>query len=120
VSNSYGATQMKKEKTPWILGIVGGTIASLCCIGPLVIFFFGLGSISTALSIGKYTPFFLAAAIIFMGIAFYLHLKKKKCCNVEGVNKHKWNIIIALVIMFVFLYVVKFVLLPQIAVYVYR
>jgi mercuric ion transport protein len=79
MSSSSGATQkMNEEKTPWILGIVGGTIASLCCIGPLVIFFFGVGSISTALSIGKYTPFFLAAAIIFMGIAFYFHLKKKK------------------------------------------
>lgn len=111
---------VKKEKAPWIFGLVGGLIGSLCCVGPLVIFFFGLGSISAALSIGKYTPFFITAAVVFIGIAFFIHLKQRNCCNIDGLKKHKWNILIALVTMFVFLYAVKFLLLPQIAPYVYR
>ena len=48
------------------VGVIAGLLASLCCIGPIIIIFFGLGSFSFALSLSQYKPYFLILSIIFL------------------------------------------------------
>lgn len=69
----------KLDKRGTVIGALGGLIASLCCVTPLVLIFFGLGSASFALSFVAYKPYFLAASFVFLGLTFWFFIKKKKC-----------------------------------------
>ena len=66
---------MKKEdKKLLCAGGIGVVIASLCCVGPVVLVLFGLAGVSTALSIGKFTWLFTTLALIFFGVAIIIYL----------------------------------------------
>lgn len=111
---------MKKDKSLLYAGGFAGVIASLCCVGPAVIVLFGLGSVSTALTIGKYTWLFTTLALLFFGGAAFLYLKKNKCCNVEGVKKNWKVIIISFILLVILLISLKYWLAPWLAKIVYR
>ena len=112
---------MKKEdKKLLIVGGLAGVIASLCCIGPVVIVLLGLGSVSAALSLGRFTWLFSSLAVIFLGIAVVMYLKKKTCCSVEGFQKNWKAIVLAFVILVVLLVLLKYWLAPILARMVYR
>ena len=71
---------MKKDhKKLLYAGGFGGFIASLCCVGPVILVLLGLTGISTALAIGKFTWLFTALGLVFFGSAIILYLKRKKC-----------------------------------------
>ena len=106
---------MKKDKSLLYAGGFAGFIASLCCLGPAVIVLFGLGSVSTALTIGKYTWLFTTLALLFFGGATFLYLRTKNCCSVEGMKKNWKIIIISFIVLAVFLIVLKYWLAPLIA-----
>ncbi len=112
---------MKKEdKTLLYAGGIGAFIASLCCLGPVIIVLLGLGSISTALTIGTYSWLFTSLAIIFFVLAITLYLKKKKCCNVNGMQRH-WKIIIGgFIILVILLIVLKYWFAPLLAEVIYK
>ena len=119
-------TQKSEIKEGVSKGIFSGFLASLCCIGPLVIVLFGLGSISFALSISQYRPYFLGLGILFMIGAIFLHLNKKNktceinCFSVEGLKKEKKfliSIIISMVIIYIF---AIYVLVPLISPTIYN
>ena len=97
-----------KDNKPLIFGIIGGLIASLCCLGPVILVLFGLSGVSFALSIGKYTSVFLSIAIIFLVIALILYYKSNKSCNIEGFKKNWKQILIAFIVLAVILIVVKY------------
>ncbi len=106
-------------------GLIGGTLAALCCIGPLVIVLFGLGSVSFALSIGKYKPYFLGLGFLFMIFAIVLHLRKKNktcdinCFSVNGI-KREWSFIVSIAISMGITYVLAlYVIVPAISPTVY-
>lgn len=78
-----------------ITGFWSGILASLCCTGPLLIILFGLGSVSFALSLTQYGPYFLGLGFLFMIGAIFWHLKKKNkscgvnCFSAEGLKREK-------------------------------
>lgn len=112
---------MKKEdKKLLYAGGIGGVIASLCCLGPVILVMFGLAGVSTALSIGKFTWLFTTLALIFFGVATLLYLNKRKCCNAKGLKENWKPIIIAFVILVIFLILLKYWLAPLLAQVVYR
>ncbi len=100
-------------------GSGGGILASLCCIGPLVIILFGLGSVSFALSIGQYRPYFLGFGVLFMVFAIVLHLRKKNCLSAGGLKKEKYFIISTVLSMGVIYFVALYVAVPAISPGVY-
>lgn len=66
------------------LGIISAFIASLCCLGPLLLVLAGLGSLGIGAFIGTYHWYFILLAI---GIIFYAwrgYFKEKKACNLKG------------------------------------
>lgn len=112
---------MKKEdKKLLYAGGIAGAIASLCCIGPIVLVLFGLAGVSTALSIGKFTWLFTTLALIFFGVAVFLYLNKRKCCNINGLRENWKSIVISFVVLVVFLILLKYWLAPLLAQVVYR
>jgi len=112
---------MKKEDKKLLYAAgAGGLIASLCCLGPVILVLLGLSSVSFALSIGKFTWLFTGLALFFFISALVLYLSKKNCCNVEGV-KQNWKIIlISFIILVILLVLLKYWLAPLVAGFAYR
>lgn len=102
-------------------GILGALIASLCCVGPLILILFGLGSASTALSIGYRKPYFLALGIAFFLLGFYYY-RRKNWCGKDAPPRlsqilYFLGSFISLLILY---YLLSFVLTPFLAPIIYR
>jgi len=112
---------MKKDNKSLLwAGGVAGFIASLCCLGPVILVLLGLATVSTALSIGKFTWLFTSLAIAFFGVASFMYLKKKNCVTVKGMKEQWKPIVISFVLLVILLVILKYWLAPFIATYAYR
>ena len=112
---------MKKEdKKLVVAGGFAGVLGALCCVGPVVIVLFGLGSVSTALTVGKYTWLFTTIALIFFGTAIFLYLKKKNCCSASGIKQNWKAIAISFVLLITLLILLKYWIAPLLAGIAYR
>ena len=95
-------------------------VASLCCLTPVVIVFFGLGSVSLAASLadtlyGDYKWVFRGSGLVLLAFSLVWYLRREKgICTIDEAVKRR-NEIINIVILvlvagvvgyFVFLYVV--------------
>jgi uncharacterized membrane protein len=93
--------------------------ASLCCLSPLLLFVFGLASVSVAASLadvfyGTYKWTFRAIGLGLLIIALVMYFRKKNICTFDEVKKQRTRIIntilltlfIAIVGYIFFLYVV--------------
>ena len=97
------------------IGASGALIASLCCIPPLIIVLFGLGSVSFALSFTKYKYFFVTLSIIFIILAIFLNIRKKgKTCAIDPkeIKRKKFFIIITIITMVTFYIIMQYFILP--------
>ena len=85
-----------------LVGLVGGLIASLCCITPVVLIFLGLGSVSFAFSFIAFKPYFLLASVLFLIITFFIYIKRKKC-SVRSALKSRfiWTALLAYIVLFI-------------------
>lgn len=108
-----------------IAGFWSGILTSLCCIGPLVIILFGLGTVSFALSISQYKPYFLGLGFLFMVSVIVLHLRKKnKTCDIhyfslEGLKRER-HFILSIILSTVIIYVLAlYVVMPTISPIIY-
>lgn len=113
---------MNMEKVKSLLKITGipVVIASLCCLTPIIIVLFGLGSVSLAASIadtlyGEYKWVFRGVGLVLLALAFIWYLRHEKgICTIDETKKRRNEIInIAVVVLaagvvgyFVFLYVI--------------
>lgn len=77
----------KGEKTTAIGGLVAAFVASLCCIGPLVLVALGVGVGATGFwadtagvlkGIIPYRPLFISLTALLLGFSFYLAYRKPK------------------------------------------
>lgn len=58
--------------------IVSAILASICCIGPLILAGLGIGSVGIFSSLERYRLIFMLVTFAFLGAAFYLTYRKKK------------------------------------------
>ncbi len=107
------------------VGLVSGILASLCRIGPLVIVLFGLGTVSFALSISQYRPYFLGLGFSLMIGTVLLHPgRKTKTCginyfSVKGLKNEK-KFIVSVVLSMTTIYILAlYVLVPAISPLIY-
>jgi copper chaperone CopZ len=103
---------MEKSKLPIIGGVITAIIASLCCIGPVVVALIGVGSIGAFSVFEAYRPYLIGLTAAILGLAFYLTYRKRevKCedstCP-EGMDSHKvesagkWNKIAVWLVTFI-------------------
>jgi mercuric ion transport protein len=70
-----------------VIGAIGAAIvASICCIGPVVLAGLGIGAVAAAQSFAPYRPLFLALTTVLLGMGFYFAYRKPKqaaACNGE-------------------------------------
>lgn len=116
------------DKTFLKIGIIGAFLASLCCLGPLVLIALGVGTAGSVLSIGYNKPYFLAGALVFFTVAgwFYFRKKQKAICDCENGSgkldnkKIAVQVIIALCAMIALHLLLTFVLVPILAPLIYK
>lgn len=81
-------SEERSDSRPWTLGasVLAGAAAALgasaCCAGPLLLVLLGVGGAwaSQLAALEAYQPWFIAAALGFLGYAFYrLYLKPAEC-----------------------------------------
>lgn len=101
-------------------GLFSALLASLCCIGPLVLILFGIGGASTALSIGYRKPYFLIFGLFVLAIGFSLIYRKN--CKREHLSRKQQLVIFggSFITASLLYYLLTFVLTPLIAPLVYQ
>ena len=68
-----GAQHDRGLRTGSLVGaVVAAFLASLCCIGPLVLAVLGLGGAGFLLKFEPLRPYFAAATVLLLGAGFYL------------------------------------------------
>jgi len=74
-------------------------IASLCCLSPIILVLFGLGTVSFASSLadvfyGQYKWAFRAVGLILLIISMVIYFRKQKgICTIDEVKKRRQEII---------------------------
>lgn len=72
------------------VGVVGAiataVVASICCIGPVVLAGLGVGAVTAAQQFAPFRPYFLALTAIFLGFGFYFAYRKPRheACSGEA------------------------------------
>src|SRR3989304_10280120 len=86
---------MEKTLLSTVGGIIAAIIASLCCIGPVLVVLVGVGSIGSISVFESYRPYLIGVTVLLLGFAFYLVYRKweVKCedgpCKIQDAGK--WN-----------------------------
>ncbi|MBI3456490.1 MAG: hypothetical protein HY002_11965, partial [Candidatus Rokubacteria bacterium] len=63
------------------VGILSASVASLCCLLPLVVVVLGLGSGAFMAVTMRYTYIFLPAGILGTAAGYYLYLRERRRCE---------------------------------------
>jgi copper chaperone CopZ len=86
---------MKKSSLSTVGGIIAAIVASLCCIGPVLLALVGIGSVGAFAAFEAYRPYLIGVTFLLLGIAFYLVHKKREVACEDGTCKiqdaGKWN-----------------------------
>lgn len=64
-------------------GIIAATVASVCCVGPLLLITLGLGGawIARLTQFEAFRPFFIVISVAFLGLAFHRLYFTPQVCN---------------------------------------
>jgi len=92
---------------PTHVGITSAIVASLCCLGPLVLVLVGLGSLGLGAFFGRYHWWFIGAAIGLLTFAWRSYFKeKRRCttahCEMASGQTTKWTLLLASTVVAVF------------------
>ena len=71
-----------KVKSSLVAGVLAAVGASVCCVGPLVLLMLGIGGawIANLTALEPLRPWFIAATLLFLGLAFRrLYLQPQVC-----------------------------------------
>jgi len=86
---------MEKTSLSTVGGIITAIIASLCCIGPVLVALVGIGSVGAFAIFETYRPYLIGVTILLLGVAFYLVYRTREVhcedgtCKIESAGK--WN-----------------------------
>lgn len=89
---------MSKVKDSLKIASIPVLFASLCCLSPLLLFIFGLASVSVAASMadvfyGTYKWVFRGIGLLFLIIGLIMYFRKKNICTFDEVKKQRTRII---------------------------
>lgn len=66
------------------IALASAGLASICCIGPLIVTGMGLGSLGLAAGLTQYRPVFLALTGLVLASGFYLAYRKRPAACADG------------------------------------
>jgi len=92
---------------PGQMGILSALVASLCCVGPLVLVLLGLGTLGLGAFFGRYHWWFLFGAMGILAFAWRAYLKERgRCqaarCEMAQGKPAKWTLTLATLVVALF------------------
>lgn len=87
-----------RERLPmWRVGIAGGLVGILCCVGPTVLALLGLVSAGTAFAwatdlYDNYAWWFRLGGLAVLVLLIWWSLRRRNQCNVAGVRRWRWRL----------------------------
>lgn len=72
------------KKLMGLAALASAGLASVCCLGPLVVTGLGLGGLGLATGLSKYRPLFLTVTSVVLSVVFYLAYRKRSVNCADG------------------------------------
>ncbi len=87
----------------WRIGITGGTVGILCCVGPTVLAAFGVISAGTAYVwandlYDNYAWWFRLSGLAVLVVLVVLALRRRDQCSLAGARRLRWRLLATLAI----------------------
>lgn len=118
MKNTCPVEKQRFNRKGGLVGLAAGVVTSLCCLTPIVLIFFGLGTVAFAFSFVGLKPYFLLASIVFLLFSFFLYFRKRKC-GLKTMLKSPF-VITALIVQIGLFIGIFYGLLPLVSPYVFE
>jgi len=87
----------------WRIGVAGGVVGILCCVGPTVLTLLGIVSAATAFTWATdlydgYAWWFRLAGLAVLGLLVWVALRRRAQCNVAGLRRVRGRLLVVLAI----------------------
>jgi hypothetical protein len=91
------------ELPVWRIGITGGIVGILCCVGPTVLGLFGIISAATAFAwannlYDNYAWWFRLGGLAVMGALVWISLRRQRQCSIAGMRRRRQRLLAVLAI----------------------
>lgn len=82
----------------WRIGITGGLVGILCCVGPTVLALLGIVSAGTAFAwaTGLYDNgawWFRIGGLVVLVVLVWFSLRRRNQCDLAGVRRRRWRLL---------------------------
>jgi hypothetical protein len=82
----------------WRIGLTGGLVGILCCVGPTVLAVLGIVSAGTAFTwatnlYGGYAWWFRIGGLAVLALLLWRALRRRNQCSVAGLRRWRWRIL---------------------------
>ncbi|MBS4728233.1 hypothetical protein MSM1_07665 [Mycobacterium sp. SM1] len=87
----------------WRIGIIGGLVGMLCCVGPAVLALAGIISAGTAFAwandlYGNYAWWFRLGGLAVLALLVWIGLRRRNQCSLDALRRLRWRLAALLVI----------------------
>ena len=101
-----GRTRRRSEtdRLPvWRMGLTGGLVGILCCVGPTVLALVGVVSAGTAFAwatnlYDNYAWWFRLGGLAVLGGLVWWSLQRRNQCSVAGIRRWRWRLLAVLAV----------------------
>lgn len=89
----------RTERLPvWRIGLTGGVVGILCCVGPTVLALLGIVSAGTAFvwATGLYDDYawwFRLGGLAVLALLVWLSLRRRDQCSLAGMRRWRWRLL---------------------------
>lgn len=100
--SQHGTTAARPERATrlpvWRIGLLGGLVGILCCVGPTMLALVGVVSAGTAFLwattlYDDYTWWFRLAGLVVTGLLVWLALRRRNQCSMAGMRRVRWRLL---------------------------
>ena len=100
-----GQTRPHRRRTDrlpvWRMGLTGGLVGILCCVGPTVLAVLGVVSAGTAFAwatnlYDHYAWWFGLGGLAVLAVLVWVALRRRNQCSVAGVRRWRWRLLAVL------------------------
>ena len=87
----------------WRIGITGGLVGVLCCVGPTLLAMFGIISGAPALAwannlYGNYAWWFRLSGLSVLALLVWIALRRRDQCSLAAVRRTRWRLLTVLAV----------------------
>jgi len=96
-----------EKKGFFLISLLAGLLAGLCCFTPIVLILLGLATLSAATSLGNvlygsYAWYFRAGALVFLALALWFYFRRQGICTLDQARRQRNRIINTSLIVLIF------------------